>query len=449
MNDHKVKRIETHKIKSSHSAYQTLVDLSHASNNLYNQANFIVRQNFIHNNQYLNYYKMDKMFRRHEELQGNWNKLPSQCKQQILKLLDQNWQSFFKSIKDWSQHKSKYLGRPKLPKYRKTGDQFLLIATSQEFRLKDDDYIHFAKRYGCIKIKTQLNKNTKINQIRLIPKHHHFKVEIIYEKEVNQEINNNRFASIDLGLNNLATFVTNDEEIIPRIYSGKKLKSINHYYNYQILLAKQELNIKQNHIKPKNKIEKVKTALEMKQLYESDIEQFNELNELVDLNNNKRLNQYTSNKIKRLWLKRENKINDELHKISRSIINDCIKMNISALIVGHNRNQKQRSKLKHFTQVPIFRLIGMLRYKAEEVGITLIELNEAYTSGTSFIDNELPNKINYDKSRRINRGSFKTNGRYLINSDVNAAYQIMRKYDENIEINFSNKIFNPIIICDV
>lgn len=448
----KIKRIETHRIKFNHKSYQTLVRLSHLSNNLYNQANFIVRQNFIHNNQYLNYYVIDKLFRKHDYLQDNWNQLPSQAKQQVIKLLDQNWKSFFKSIKDYnknkskSKSKSKYLGRPKLPKYRQSGNQFLLILTSQEFKLKDDGYIYLAKKYNRLKIKTQLTTE-KINQIRIIPKHQCFKIEVIYEKEVklNHNLDNNKVASIDLGLNNLATLVTNFDTQ-PIIYNGKKLKSINHYYNYKILLAQKELNLKQNHIKLHNKIKRAKTALEMKSLYDNNnIEQFNEL---IEKNQNKRLKQYTSNKMKRLWLKRENKINNELHKISKSIINYCLEYNIKTLVIGHNKNQKQKSKLKHFTQIPIFRLIQMFYYKAEEYGIKVIEINEAYTSGTSFLDQEYPNKNNYNKKRRVKRGLFKANYGKLINSDVNAAYQIMRKYNQNLDIKYSHKLYNP-IICDV
>lgn len=441
----KVKRIETHYIKNHHKSYQTLVDLSHLSNNLYNQANFIVRQNFIHNHQYLNYYAMDKLFRKHTYLQNNWSQLPSQAKQQVIKLLDQNWKSFFKSIKDYNKNKSKYLGRPKLPKYRNRGDRFLLILTSQEFKLKDDGYIYLAKKYNRLKINTQLT-NEKINQIRIIPKHQCFKIEVIYEKDLdlNHNLNDNKVASIDLGLNNLATLVTNFDTR-PMIYSGKKLKSINHYYNYKILLAQKELNLKQNHIKLNKRLKKAKTALEMKSLYDNNIEQFNKL---IENNQNKRLKQYTSNKIKQLWLKRENKINDELHKISKSIINYCLDYNIKTLIIGHNKNQKQKSKLKHFTQIPIFRLIQMLYYKAKEVGIKVVEVNESYTSGTSFLDQEYPNKGNYDKKRRIKRGLFKTNNGYLINSDVNAAYQIMRKYNKDLNIKYSCKLYNP-IICDV
>lgn len=443
-----VKRIETHYIKNNHASYFTLDRLSHLSNNLYNQANFIVRQNFIYNNQYLNYYAIDKLFRKHHYLQDNWNQLPSQAKQQVIKLLDKNWQSFFKSIKDYNKNKSKYSGRPKLPKYRSKGDRFLLILTSQEFKLKDDGYIYLAKKYDRLKIKTQLT-NEKINQIRIIPRHQRFKVEVIYEKDnsLTHDLDINKVASIDLGLNNLATLVTNFDTK-PHIYNGKKLKSINHYYNYKILLVQKDLNLKQNHIKLHNKVKRAKTALDMKSLYDNDIERFNEFIKNNQNGSYKRLRQYTSNRIKSLWSKRENKINDELHKVSRCIINYCLNNNIQSLVIGHNKKQKQKSKLKHFTQLPTFRLIQMLSYKAEEYGIKVIEINEAYTSGTSFLDNEYPIKDHYNKQRRLKRGLFKTNNGKLINSDVNAAYQIMRKYDSNLDIKYSCKLYNP-IICDI
>ena len=435
----RIVRIETHKIKSNHKLYQTLVRLSHLSNNLYNQANYLVRQNFIFNNKYLSYYNLDKLFRKHKDLQDNWSQLPSHTRQQILKLLDQNWRSYFAINRDYNKNKSKYLGRPKLPNYRKSGDQFLLILTSQEFRHKSDGYIYLAKKYDRLRLKPLYN-NVKYKQIRLIPKNDYFKVELIYEKNItkNKDLDHNKYAAIDLGLNNLATLITNFNSR-PIIYSGKKLKSINHYHNFKHLNIIRELNLKQNHIKPHNKLKKVKTALEMKTLYENEPKLFDKI-----INTNKQSMQRTSKRIKSNWLKRENKINDELHKISRNIVDYCVQHNIKTLIIGHNKNQKQNSKLKHFVKLPIFRLITFLCYKCEEVGVKLIEINESYTSGTSFLDNELPNKKNYNKSRRINRGLF-LNGCSLINADVNAAYQIMRKYDKNLNIEYDNKIFNPII----
>lgn len=453
MNIKKVKRVEIHKIKPNHPSYKCLVNLSHLSNNLYNQANYIVRQTFINDGVYLNYYELDRLFRKDKSLQENWSQMPSQSKQQVLRLLDQNWKSFFKSIKDWSKNKSKYLGKPNLPKYRPKGGQYLLILTSQEFRLKTDGYLHCAKKYNNLKIKTTLtNRNEEIKQIRILPKNNYFKIEVIYEKEINKsEKNSSKVASIDLGLENIVTLVTNFDTI-PLIIKGKKLKSINQYFNYKILSAKKELNIKQNHIKlnKEKSLKRAKTALDMKRLYHEDPDLFKQI---IDANSNSNLKsnndvQFTSKRIQRLWLKRENKILNELHQISSKIIKYCKELRIDTIVVGHNKNQKQKSSLKHFVSLPIFRLISLLAYKAEEANIKIVEINEAYTSGTSFLDNETPNRSNYDKVRRLKRGLFKSNSGQLINSDVNAAYQIMRKFNNDLNINYSHKVFNP-VICKV
>ena len=69
----------------------------------------------------------------------------------------------------------------------------------------------------------------------------------------------------------------------------------------------------------------------------------------------------------------------------------------------------------------------MLAYKCENNGIKYIETEEQYTSGTSFLDEELPVKENYNSDRRIHRGLFVSNEGTKINADVNAAYQIIKK----------------------
>ena len=74
----------------------------------------------------------------------------------------------------------------------------------------------------------------------------------------------------------------------------------------------------------------------------------------------------------------------------------------------------------------------MLAYKCTEAGIDLMTVNEAYTSGCSFLDDEESNKGNYNKKRRIKRGLFRTNERKLINADVNSAYNIIRKAIPNV-----------------
>ena len=86
-----------------------------------------------------------------------------------------------------------------------------------------------------------------------------------------------------------------------------------------------------------------------------------------------------------------------------------------------------------------------MTYKCQEVGIDLILSDEAYTSGTSFLDNEQPIKENYNKKRRVKRGLFKSNTGKLINADVNGAYQIMRKVFHDVEIPVDRGfVLNPV-----
>ncbi|SES83491.1 zinc ribbon domain-containing protein, partial [Anaerobranca gottschalkii] len=85
-----------------------------------------------------------------------------------------------------------------------------------------------------------------------------------------------------------------------------------------------------------------------------------------------------------------------------------------------------------FVGIPHQEFIKKVMYKAENVGIKVILVDESYTSGTSFLDNELPIKENYNKSRRIHRGLFRSNNGTLINADLNGAYQIMKKVFPNV-----------------
>ena len=139
-----------------------------------------------------------------------------------------------------------------------------------------------------------------------------------------------------------------------------------------------------------------------------------------------------SNKLQQLTQKRSNKIDDYMHNASRFIIDYCIKNDFDTIVIGKNDGWKQKSQLskkvnQSFIQIPFESLINKIQYKAENVGIKVIITEESYTSGTSFLDSELPNKENYNKSRRIKRGLFKNNNNRLINADLNASYQIIKK----------------------
>ena len=147
----------------------------------------------------------------------------------------------------------------------------------------------------------------------------------------------------------------------------------------------------------------------------------------------KKKKSYKSNRLTRLRVKRNNIMNDYIHKTTRYIINYCKENNIDTIVIGNNKFQKQNKKkkqlkgLKNFIQVPIKRIIEQLRYKLEYENIRLIETEESYTSKTSFLDNEMPNKETIPKGKRIKRGIFKRPNGELVNSDVNGSLQILSK----------------------
>ena len=314
----------------------------------------------------------------------------AQSAQQILRLLDKNWKAFMVSIKDWSKHKEKYSGRPKLPNYLKKNSNYILILTNQNCQLKNGK-IHFPKVFQGFTIKPKFTGKenfVSFQQVRLIPHKNRIVAEVVYNMEILEiKADNQRYIGIDIGVNNLAT-VCNSICDKAFIINGKPLKSINQYYNKRI-------------------------------------SHYREIT--------KRMNKADySKRMDRLTEKRNSKIDDYLHKASRYIINYCLKNDIHTIVIGKNKEWKRNSKLskrvnQNFVQIPFARLIEMIRYKAEEKGIAVILTEESYTSGTSFIDNEPPTKENYNKARRIHRGLFVSNKGIKINADLNGAYQILRK----------------------
>ena len=132
----KINRVERHIIKPNHKHYNLLNEFCYKSKNLYNYANYIIRQEFIKNGNWIRYNNLDKILKQ-EGNNFDYKNMPlASCSQQCLKLLDKNWKSFFQSIKDYNQNPSKYLGRPKLPKYKPKNGRNILILTSQNCKIQ-------------------------------------------------------------------------------------------------------------------------------------------------------------------------------------------------------------------------------------------------------------------------------------------------------------------------
>lgn len=396
-----IQQVEKHIIKKSHPYYNMFCEFTHQSKNLYNHANYLVRKEFVETGKWLQYYDLDKFLRQDTEHPDYANMPTAQSAQQTLRLLDANWRSFFKAMKDWSKDRDKYSGKPKLPKYKPKDGRFVLILTNQQIR-QNENIISFPKSFCGFTIKSRcvtLSNFEKLNQIRVIPQNQVFCIEIVYSISIKDSFlqDNGRYMSIDLGLDNLAAIVTNTG-LKPIIINGKGLKSNNQYYNK-------------------------KTAY-----YQSIAKQMNDKN-------------YT-NRLYRLTRKRNFKIEDSLHKVSKFIIDTALLNQITKIVIGNNKCWKQSVSLgkrtnQAFVNIPHQKLIDKICYKAQKCSIQVVITEESYTSGTSFLDNELPSKEYYNRKRRVHRGLFISNKGTPINADINAAYQIMKKVFPN---EFSNGI---------
>lgn len=391
-----IQQVEKHIIKKSHPCYSMFCEYTHLAKNLYNHANFLVRNEYVNTGRWLRYQELDRILKQDVDYPDYKNMPAAKSAQQTLQLLDRNWKSFFNSIKDWSKNKDKYTGKPKLPKYKPKDGRMVFVLTNQQVRLKDD-LLHFPKSFQGFTLNprcVRLDNFGKINQVRIVPTNQVFCVEIVYSISIDDNLlqDNGRYMSIDLGLDNLATVVTNTGSN-PVIVNGKGLKSNNQYYN-------------------KKKAHYQKVARQMN-------------------------DKFYTNRLYRLTQKRNSKIEDSLHKISKFIVTSALSSDVHTIVIGNNKDWKRDISLgkrinQSFVTIPHQKLIEKIIYKARNVGINVILTEESYTSGTSFLDEESPKKEFYNKKRRIHRGLFVSNHGVQINADVNAAYQIMKKVFPNV-----------------
>ena len=344
------------------------------SKNLYNVALYYIRQYYKETGKYLSYNKLAKTLSDSNNL--DYREIPyAQSAQQVLKQVDSQYKAFYASIKSKKMKGKKV----RLPKYKdKENGKNIFIYTNQGTKVSNG-VVSIKTKQGKLSFKTVANK---IQQVRLVPKGNHIVVEIIYNKECEIKQDNNRYASIDLGLDNLCTLASNVAQSI--IVNGKPLKSINHHYN------------------------KTKDKLQYK------LQQ----------------GKYSSKRISNLTLRRNKKIKDYMHKVSRKIVDYMEANSLNTLFVGKNVGWKDSINLgktnnQNFVSIPYNMLIQMLEYKCKLAGINIVIVNEAYTSKCSFLYRETINKHDTYKGKRVKRGLFVSSKGIKINADINGSLNIM------------------------
>ena len=393
------------------SEYKALRELCFLSKNIYNVALYNVRQYYFTENKFLNYESNYHLCKANE----NYAMLDSNSAQQIMKVVDRNFKSFFALIK--MAKNGKYQHKDiNLPKYLPKDGYFNLIFG--EFNTSKDRFSvpmspAFKRLYGKVEISMPSNlKGKTIKEVRILTKNNarFFEIQWIYEIiEFKGSLDKNNTLAIDLGVDNLCTCTTNNGKAF--IIDGKKLKSINQWTN-----------------KKNSRLQSIK---------------------------NKQNKQKTTKAQRKLWDKRHNRVNDYINKAVKIIIDYCLNNNTGTIVVGYNLTIQKKCNLgkinnQNFVNIPLGNIRQKLAYQCQRYNINLIEQEESYTSKADFLVNDnIPVYNSFDKKvhtfsgKRITRGQYKSSIGITLNADVNGSLNIMRK--ANIEnINLANSEYlNP------
>jgi putative transposase len=382
--------VEQHIIEKGDPRFKQLDQAAFASKNLYNAANYLVRQSFIFQSVYMNNVQVFQQIKSHEA----YVSLPRKVSNQVLIQLDNAWKAFFEAMKEWRAHPEKFSGRPKLPgyKHKTAGRNLLAYEKGAIWKRELSRGIIAVSGLGEL-VKTRQTRQS-VDQVRLVPRGDHYVIEVIYQCEAKPAaVDPALFAALDVGVNVLAALTSNKAGFIPRLVNGRPLKSINQLYNKRRAQWQKKL-AKGKH--------------------------------------------FTSHHLDRLTTKRNRRVQHYLHTASRRIIDLLVAEGIGTLIIGKNPFWKQEVEMgrrnnQEFVQIPHARFIEILAYKAALVGIQVIITEESYTSQASFLDrDELPvydperTDKPYFSGRRAGR-LYRASQKRLLHADVNGSYNIARK----------------------
>ena len=384
--------VQRHIIGKNHPYWHYFDQQSFLSKNLFNLTNYEIRQHFFSNRNIMSF---TELYHKVSKTEAYYALPNTKVAKQIIRRIHKSWIGYKEAHKDWSRNSSKYLGEPKIPKYKdKLKGRYALI-------YPDETVSKPLLRKGIVKLTPSpiefKSGLTQVNEVRIVPKSGCYVVEIVYTQEALEESLSDEVAGIDLGLVNLVTLTTNQSGVKPLLIKGGALKGINTYYNKQKAKLQAELEVRH----------KAKT----------------------------------SNRLKALTHKRNCRVDNYLHTTSRRVIDWCLVNNIGTLIIGKNDGWKQlintgKKNNQQFVNIPHAKLIEMIGYKAKLVGIKVILTEESYTSQSSFLDNDPLPKYGDKKpkfsGKRIVRGLYKASSGQLLNADVNGSLNIIRKVKPDV-----------------
>ncbi|MHA1668910.1 MAG: RNA-guided endonuclease InsQ/TnpB family protein [Candidatus Heimdallarchaeaceae archaeon] len=334
-----------------------LSKVCHQAKNLYNRANFLLKQSLNKHNKLLFYYDLNKLLKEEE----CYKVLPAHTAQQTLKLLSRNWKGYFQAMKEWKANPSLFFSCPCPPGYKARDGEMVAIFSNQQARIVNG-WIVLAKKKVGYSYKTRLTARTKLREVRVIPRRVGYTLELVYLKSIPEpKRRGTKKGAIDLGLVNLVTFVDNlgNQPIVIKDH-GKGIKSITQYY------LKKQTQVRLHYINQQRK----------------------------KLKGNKTKVKYGTSfyQLREKWRK---KLRDAVHKLTHYLVELWVERGLEEVVIGYNELWKQgmhflKKTTQLFVTLPFLKIIRLLQSKAAERGIVVETIPENHTSTCSFLDNEFP-----------------------------------------------------------
>ena len=393
-------RTERILIKPSDTNFRAVAFLCRQAKTVFNCANYLARNSFF-DGELLHWTKLDANIRAGAHRHAAYSLLPNAMSQAVIKKLGDDWKGYFSALKSWKKSPELFKERPRPPGYARQSKT--AIMPFQHLSCVNG-HIVFPKKTGISPIRVNCCENQKVKakgddqvilEIRFVPHGSCFWLEVVYRVSSAQAdakksvlLDKNKHLSIDLGINNLATLVSDQPGFRPVLINGKAVKSVNYLYNKDAAILRRKGHSRLMSIKA---------------------------------------------------VKRSCWMNDHFHKASRFVIQQCLDHDIGTLVIGNNPGWKQDINIgkvnnQKFVSIPHAKLIEQICYKADEYGIEVIVREESYTSKASALDHDpVPQYADNNNVKhcfsgsRVKRGLYRTKNGLLLNADVNGALNILRK----------------------
>ncbi len=357
--------------------------------------------------------------------------------QYVIRQIIKDFKVYFKTLKLYQQNQKRFNGMPKPPKAKKLKNlvKFTISAKSETFKIENSNLIIRLRKGQYLKAKLPKNFKHEISSIRLKFVADEIYVDVVYSNEAQNKIAQGNYkAGIDLGLDELIAVVSDNPNLKSFIVSGKELKAYNQWYNKEKAKLQTQIDNIKNKLKDGTNDDAKKLEKQLKELVQ---------------------------KVKILSAKRKRWFDDNFHKISRKIVDLLYATGHSVIYIGKNLLESKngidlgKKFNQQFVFIPYRRLLEMIKYKAQKLGMQVIEVDESYTSKTSpFADIHTIQKT-HDKSLCNGKREGNLFKDYvknkLFHADLVGAVNIMRvgaslrdlSFYENIKLLFI-KLCNPI-----